>query len=90
MNTPEFELGDARTEGLEALQQGERNRELRQRVLDRRWAVPECATCSWRNFCQGSCAALSYMKTNDWFVNDEFCEFRRELYRRHVLRTAKQ
>jgi radical SAM protein with 4Fe4S-binding SPASM domain len=88
MNIPEYRVGSIRENSLEELQQGERNEELRRKVVERRWTVPECAACAWRNFCQGSCTALSYMRTNDFYATDEYCDFRRELYRRNALAKA--
>lgn len=88
MNIPEYRVGSIRENSLEELQQGARNEELRRKVVERRWTVPECAACAWRNFCQGSCTALSYMRTNEFYATDEYCDFRRELYRRNALAKA--
>ena len=89
MNTPEFEIGDIRKASLSEMEQGELNQRLRREMAARRYAVPECVQCAWKNFCQGGCQAYSALRTGSVYVNDEFCELRRDLYREHVLRTAR-
>jgi len=88
MNTAEYLVGDVRTSSLAEIENGAANQRLRERMLARRYAIPACQQCAWRNFCQGGCTALMYLKTNDHFLTDEFCEFRRELYRKEALRRA--
>lgn len=88
LHVPEYRLGNIYEESLEDIQKGEKARELRQKMLRRRYVIEECATCSWRNFCQGGCQAFSQLRTGTVWAADEFCDFRRELYRRHASHEA--
>ena len=88
-NTPEYHIGNVKSLSVQEMLEGERNRKLRKKILERRYAIEECRSCSWRNFCQGGCAAYSSLRSGDLYVNDEFCEFRRDLYREYVLRKAR-
>ncbi|MCC5875045.1 MAG: hypothetical protein JJU11_02385, partial [Candidatus Sumerlaeia bacterium] len=54
----------------------------------RRERVAECRQCSWRNFCQGGCLAFMGHLSGSFDKNDEFCELRRNMYRRHALEKA--
>jgi sulfatase maturation enzyme AslB (radical SAM superfamily) len=58
-------------------------------MLRRRYTIEECTVCPWRNFCQGGCEAFTSLRTGSLWVNDEFCDFRRELYRETALRQAR-
>lgn len=69
---------------------GRQNIEARVRILQRRYAVEECRACAWRNFCQGGCTAFMAHRSGSPYINDEFCEFRRDLYREHVIRGAEE
>ncbi len=66
---------------------GENNRAAREKMLERRFAVEECRSCAWRNFCQGGCSAFISHRSGSFYLNDEACEFRRTLYREHVLKS---
>lgn len=88
LTVPEVTIGNVRQEGLDAVADGDRIRAARAMMLERRFKVPECRACAWRNFCQGGCAAFMSHRSGSLFINDEFCEFRRELYRENALRKA--
>lgn len=47
--------------------------------------VAECRSCSWRSYCGGGCTAFMALRSGDMRKNDEFCAFRRNLYREYVL-----
>lgn len=88
LNTKDYQIGNAR-ETAPADQLGEeRNQSLRRQILNRRYTIEECRTCAWRNFCQGGCAAYSSLQSGSLYVNDQHCEFRRNLYREMVSRSA--
>ncbi|MEQ8820179.1 MAG: PqqD family peptide modification chaperone [Sumerlaeia bacterium] len=82
---PEFTTGNIFDNSLDEIHHGEKNRRLREQMLQRRYVVEECRSCAWRNFCQGGCQASMYLKTGSLTKNDGFCDFRRELYREHVM-----
>jgi len=84
LNTDSHKTGNIKESSVAEIFHGERNRQTRQQMLGRRFAIEECRVCAWRNFCQGGCAAFTSLRTNSMYVNDEFCDFRRELYREHV------
>ncbi len=86
---PEYRTGDARTTPLDAIQKSDVHRRLRETMLQRRYVIEECKTCAWRNFCQGGCQAFTQLRTGSPWVMDEFCDFRRELYRRNALLDAE-
>lgn len=81
LNFDSHKTGSIKDSSIEEIYNGEKNRTLRQQMLNRRYVIEECRSCAWRNFCQGGCSAFTYLRTNSMFVNDEFCDFRRDLYR---------
>jgi len=87
--TPEYRTGDVARESLADIQHGDRHRRLRETMLRRRYAIDECKSCAWRNFCQGGCQAFTELRTGSTWTMDEFCDFRRELYRRNALLDAR-
>ena len=86
---PDFRTGNIRESSLRDIEEGGRNREMREQMLSRRFVIDECRDCAWRNFCQAGCQAFTFLRTNSLYVNDEFCDFRRELYRAHVKLQAQ-
>lgn len=86
--TREVRAGNVLSEGLEAVEKGERAREARQWMLGRRDRVEECRRCAWRNFCQGGCLAFMGHLSGSPDRNDEFCGLRRNMYRRFALDQA--
>ncbi len=84
LNTDSHKTGNIKEMSISEIFHGERNRETRQQMLGRRYQIEECRVCAWRNFCQGGCAAFTSLRSNSMYVNDEFCDFRRELYRETV------
>jgi radical SAM protein with 4Fe4S-binding SPASM domain len=88
MTISEVNIGNARTNTLKELGNGFKNQAGREQMVHRRYAVEECERCAWRNFCQGGCTAFMAHQSGSLFINDEYCEFRRDLYREYVLRSA--
>lgn len=86
---PEYRTGSVERQSLADIQRSERHRHLRETMLQRRWAIAECKTCSWRNFCQGGCQAFTELRTGSTWTMDEFCDFRRELYRKNAMLDAQ-
>jgi len=87
--TPEYRTGDTAKDDLDAIQKSDAHRRLRDVMLQRRYVIEDCKTCAWRNFCQGGCQAFTQLRTGSPWVMDEFCDFRRELYRRNALLDAE-
>lgn len=85
---PEYRTGNIYEQDLLELEEDGQARRLREQMLRRRITIEECTVCAWRNFCQGSCQAFSELRTGSPWINDEFCDFRRELYREHALLQA--
>ncbi len=84
----EVTIGNVYDKSLKEMVEGEKNKEARDMILRRRNQVEECRQCAWRNFCQGGCAAFMSHRSGSLFINDQFCEFRRDLYREFVFRKA--
>jgi radical SAM protein with 4Fe4S-binding SPASM domain len=87
LTSKEVTVGNALRATTEQLLDGERNKAGRDFVLRRKDEVEECRQCAWRNFCQGGCTAYMANTSGSLVKNDEFCDFRRDLYREHVRRT---
>ena len=87
---PNFRVGNIHEDKIEEIIQGEKNTELRAQMLKRQDQIQECRECSWRNFCQGGCQAFTYHRTGSLWINDDFCDFRRDLYREHARRKVKK
>lgn len=88
LTTREVQAGNVLSEGVEAVEAGERARRAREWMLGRRERVGECRRCSWRNFCQGGCLAFMGHLSGSPDRNDEFCGLRRNMYRRFALERA--
>ncbi len=86
---PEYRSGNIKSTPIRDIQFSESHKRLREKMLERRYVIPECKACAWRNFCQGGCQAFTQLRTGDMLVMDEFCDFRRELYRTHALLDAE-
>ena len=82
-------IGSVREHGLRELQESHGLRQAAEDVGRRREVIPKCKECNWRQFCQGSCTGLTRIKAGDFWTTDEFCEFRRQLYREKVYRTIR-
>jgi radical SAM protein with 4Fe4S-binding SPASM domain len=86
--SPEYRTGNILDRPLAAIQDGARARALRATMAARQYVLPECRACAWRNFCQGGCQAFSQLRSGTPWATDEFCGFRRELYREYALRRS--
>jgi len=88
LETSAVTIGNVLEEPLDRIQMGDRAAAARAAMLERRFAVAECRACAWRNFCQGGCTAFMAHRSGSSLINDEFCDFRRHLYRRWVKTKA--
>ncbi|MCC6548361.1 radical SAM protein [Candidatus Sumerlaeota bacterium] len=79
-------IGNVYHKKLGEMLESDENKAARQKMLERRYAVEECRSCAWRNFCQGGCSAFIAHRSGSFYINDAACEFRRNLYREHVIR----
>ncbi|MGF1572262.1 MAG: PqqD family peptide modification chaperone [Sumerlaeia bacterium] len=64
----------------------EKNQRSRNWMKSRQHEVSECQACAWRSYCGGGCTAFMALRSGDVRQNDEFCTFRRNLYREYFLR----
>jgi len=81
----EYQVGKIGLDESGEVHKNQLSKRLRETMKRRRFLIPECVECAWQNFCQGGCQAFTQLRTNSIYVNDEFCDFRRELYRKHAL-----
>lgn len=88
LKTKDVYAGNALDSGLQNLENGADALKARDWMLGRRDRVEECRKCSWRNFCQGGCLAFMAHLSGSFDRNDEFCELRRNMYRRNALEKA--
>jgi radical SAM protein with 4Fe4S-binding SPASM domain len=87
LTTKEVTVGNALRQSTEEMLNGESNIAARDFVMRRKDEVEECRVCAWRNFCLGGCTGYMANLSGSLVKNDEYCDFRRELYREHVRRT---
>ncbi|MBI1291018.1 radical SAM protein [bacterium] len=84
LETPDVTIGNVLDEDVGRIEVGAAAAAARASMLNRRFAVEECRRCAWRNFCQGGCTAYMAHRSGSSLINDQFCDFRRRLYRRWV------
>lgn len=87
--TPQVKAGNVLDKGIGSIEAGEAPKRAREWMLGRRHRVEECRRCAWRNYCQGGCLAFMGHLTGSFDKNDEFCELRRNMYRKHALEKAR-
>lgn len=54
-------------------------------IRKRRFLIKKCQECIWRNFCQSGCMAMVEEAKGTIWDTDEYCEFRKRLYRSSVF-----
>jgi radical SAM protein with 4Fe4S-binding SPASM domain len=86
LTTKEVRLGNVHERTLFAMESGEEAKAAREWMLGRAGRNSDCRVCAWRNFCRGGCTAYMAHRSGSLDINDEFCEFRRDLYRESVRR----
>lgn len=80
LEAPDYALGNVLKMGLQEAAECDSIMHLHE-VLDARpRTVDVCRTCSFRNFCQGSCPGLALADSGVLNAEDSFCELRQELF----------
>lgn len=76
-----FLLGNVHEQSLARIMRSSGMKDVCRLLAGRRKAIPKCARCDWRNFCQAGCIALAYGKQGTLLKADRLCAFRKKLYR---------
>jgi len=84
----EYNLGNVREKTLKELWESSVMQELIPSVEKRKSSIEKCIDCSWKNFCQGGCMGLAKEWKNTIWDTDEFCSFRKKLYRKSIFELA--
>jgi radical SAM protein with 4Fe4S-binding SPASM domain len=80
LTTAEFRLGNVAQMTLAEALAAEPLKALVTLCEGRKDRIEECAVCTWRNFCQGSCPGAIWLEHGDWHAVDSFCDLRCELF----------
>jgi radical SAM protein with 4Fe4S-binding SPASM domain len=84
----EYYLGNVREKTLMQIWESTVMQSLIANVEKRKSSIEKCSTCSWRNFCQGGCMGLAKEWKGTIWDTDEFCAFRKKLYRKSIFELA--
>ena len=86
--TDEYYLGNVREKTLTQICESPVLQKLILEVEARRLSIEKCRDCSWRNFCQGGCMGIAKEWKGTIWDTDEFCTFRKKLYRKSIFELA--
>lgn len=86
---PQYRLGNIRTTSLEKLREHEMINELVNAIYVRREKIESCSRCLWKNFCGGACLGEVHERFGTIWRTDEYCDIRRELLEKAVIRLAE-
>jgi uncharacterized protein len=88
--TEEYHLGNVKEKTLTQIWESQIMKEFILSLGERRFKIEKCMECSWRSFCQGGCMGMA----NEWkgtiWDTDEFCSFRKKLYRKTIFELASR
>ena len=88
--TGEYYLGNVKKESLTDIENSPKLHDLTGKCYERRTRIEKCHQCSWRNFCQGSCPALPYLLKGTLWDTDDFCDFRKKIYRDSIQKMVRK
>jgi radical SAM protein with 4Fe4S-binding SPASM domain len=83
--TEEYLLGNVKEKALGQIWESTVLKELTVALEERRSQIMKCKGCAWKNFCQGGCVGLSKEHTGTIWDSDDFCSFRKKLYRKTIF-----
>lgn len=86
--SPEYRLGDTEVGGLAIALSSPAAARLGSLVGARAERVAACRACAWRHACRGACPGLAWAQTGDWWLTDQVCDVRREVYAQTAFRLA--
>lgn len=78
MMDKKFLAGNINKLSLEDIINSEKVSELKKLCIERRDKISICSACIWKNFCQGGCAAVSFLQKGTIFETDDYCNLRKE------------
>lgn len=84
-----FRLGHVSTTTLAEALTSDRLGQVIESTKQRWRDIPQCRECVWRAFCQAGCPASVLWEGGSFDGADGFCELRDELYRKLLLRLAR-
>ncbi|MCX8042513.1 MAG: PqqD family peptide modification chaperone [Desulfobacterota bacterium] len=82
----QYKLGNIRTTSFEALRKHSVLNRLVDAIYERKNRITECNSCLWKNFCGGACLGEVHEKFGSIWRTDEYCDIRRELLEKAILR----
>ena len=77
----ELRLGNIHTDSLARMSESATMQSLCWILAERRRRIAKCAACLWRNLCQAGCMGLALEQRGTWWGTDDFCEYRKVVYR---------
>lgn len=78
---PEFRIGNALTQSLASLFQSAAMGAVCRALTERRERIAGCVSCTWKNLCQSGCMGLAMEHRGTIWDTDDFCAYRKRLYR---------
>ena len=79
---PEFRIGNVFKQSLENIFCSGPMQRVCEILVMRRSKIDRCAICNWRNLCQSGCMAMALEHKGTIWDTDDFCEYRKKLYRK--------
>jgi len=73
-------LGNIFSQSLLEISQSQKMHDICQLLSDRRYIIPKCLECSFRNLCQAGCMGQALDHWNDLMKTDIFCSYRKKAY----------
>ena len=76
-----FCMGNVFQNSLRSMIESKEMAELCRALVERPIKVERCASCLWRNLCQGGCMGLALEHKGTIWDTDDFCNYRQKCYR---------
>lgn len=81
-----FKMGNIRMNSIEEITKSPVLASLVKSKHKRKNKISKCSKCMWKNFCLGGCMGEALQHTGTIWETDQFCEFRKKLYEKAVLK----
>jgi radical SAM protein with 4Fe4S-binding SPASM domain len=85
----QYKIGNIKENTIDKLRESPVLKALINARIERKEKIPKCSQCMWKHFCQGGCMGLSLECHGTIWDTDTFCEFRKNLYEKSVIKIAQ-
>jgi radical SAM protein with 4Fe4S-binding SPASM domain len=85
-----YKMGNIRTSNLDEIIKSPVLASLIKAKHERKNKISTCRNCMWKNFCLSGCMGKALHHAGTIWGTDQFCEFRKTLYEKAVLKMANK